>query len=134
MCFWPNLLFVYVGGKFPCRDVVEAKVPIRWLVFCLRELLADRSTICPKSKLDPLKSSFRFPGVYQVKQYFMFCAQAWNNIDKLLRYVGGKIVYVGGKLAWWSVLIFNIYLLKAKRSVENRRFSLGFSGGHRPSK
>ena len=59
MCLEANLSFAYAGGKNPRGDVVEAKVAPLWLVFVLHELPADRKTICPKSKLDPLKSHFR---------------------------------------------------------------------------
>ena len=80
-----------VGGKIPRGDVVEAEVAPLWLVFFLLEFLADRKTICPKSKLDPLKSHFRFPEVYQVRRDFICCAQACNNINKFCRNAGGEI-------------------------------------------
>ena len=135
MCLEPNLSFGYVGGKIHRGDLFEAKVAPLWLVFVLRELLADRKTICPKRKLDPLKSHFRFPGVYQVKRDFICCAQVWNNIDKLLRYIGGKI-----RLRRWENWPGGLsqsltHPFKPERSVEISRIRDGFSECQsRPSK
>ena len=100
--------------------------------------IAQQSVQRPKSKLEPLKSHFRFPGVYQVKWAFICCAQAWNKIGRMFRL--RRWENSSQNLRRWENGLggpsrSSTYLLKPGRRVEISRFPDGFSDSQtRPSK